>query len=83
MKLTNAETQIYTALNDVPGEIVSMRDLCNILESIREPGREANSWQSGNLVAVHMRNLRKKLQEAGSSEQIECVRGVGYRLIFD
>jgi two-component system alkaline phosphatase synthesis response regulator PhoP len=40
-----------------------------------------NSLSWSNVLDVHMKNLRKKLQNDNGSEQLfETVRGVGYRL---
>jgi len=35
---------------------------------------------ASNVVEVHIRNVRKKLLQAGSNGQIQTVRGAGYRL---
>ena len=35
---------------------------------------------NSNVVEVHIRNVRRKLSEAGNHGQIETVRGAGYRL---
>jgi DNA-binding response OmpR family regulator len=35
---------------------------------------------NSNVVEVHVRNVRRKLSEAGNHGQIETVRGAGYRL---
>jgi DNA-binding response OmpR family regulator len=43
-----------------------------------------NLWDQGfdgdsNVVEVHVKNVRKKLSQAGHDEYIETVRGAGYR----
>jgi len=35
---------------------------------------------SSNVVEVHVKNVRKKLTEAGTNARIETVRGAGYRI---
>ncbi|HUJ73621.1 MAG TPA: winged helix-turn-helix domain-containing protein [bacterium] len=35
---------------------------------------------ASNVVEVHVRNVRRKLAQAGKHGQIQTVRGAGYRL---
>jgi DNA-binding response OmpR family regulator len=35
---------------------------------------------SSNVVEVHVKNVRKKLTEAGTNARIETIRGAGYRI---
>ncbi len=78
MKLTFAETNIYEILRMKAGSVVPTDLFIDFLESIRKPSYDFGLWNSSNLIAVHIRNLRKKLPEG---ETIETVRGVGYKLI--
>ena len=74
------------------GEIPLTRMEFNVLEMMmRHPGQALSRdqivsrlWRldadpGSNAVDVHVKNLRKKLIEAGHAETIETVRGVGYR----
>lgn len=79
MKLTFAETNIYELLRAKPGSIVDKDVLIDFLGTIRKPGYDFGDWNGSNLVAVHIRNLRKKLLKG---QTIETVRGIGYRLII-
>lgn len=73
MKFTPAEQHLYDVLSDNVGDVVTIDDLAATLET--------DSWNSSNLVAVHIRNIRTKLADSDSVERIETVRGVGYKLI--
>src|SRR5581483_12070015 len=42
--------------------------------------REFNYTSFSNVVDVHIKNLRKKLNRAGEKNMLETVRGAGYRL---
>lgn len=76
--LTRAETELYDTLFNHRNTVVPTDDLGAVLDTIRKPGQERNTWNAGNLVAVHIRNLRKKIP---TTQSIETVRGVGYRLV--
>ncbi len=75
-ELTRAEVAIYGELIAHKGQIVETSALAYALDRVRRPSLSADAFKLGNLVAVHIGNLRKKL----SVEKIETVRGVGYRL---
>lgn len=44
-------------------------------------GNEADNMDSFNLLTVHLKNLRRKLQKSGAELEIKNVYGVGYQLI--
>lgn len=56
-----------------PGVVVNRDDLLNHLWDFNYVGLS-------NVVDVHIKNLRRKLDAAGSEGVLETVRGVGYRL---
>lgn len=56
-----------------PGVVVNRDDLLNHLWDFNYVGLS-------NVVDVHIKNLRRKLDAAGSEGMLETVRGVGYRL---
>lgn len=76
LPLTAREFALLHALMDRKGEVVPRAEL---LESVWD----ANYDGLSNVVDVHMSNLRRKLETAGSEDPIETVRGVGYRLRRD
>ncbi len=57
-----------------PNEAISREDLSNKVWDFA-------SLTLSNVLDVHMKNLRKKLDEMDSSSRIETVRGVGYRFV--
>lgn len=57
-----------------PGEVYTREELCNQVWDFN-----AMTWS--NVLDVHMKNLRKKLQASGNSARFETVRGVGYRFV--
>ena len=59
-----------------PGEVLSRFDL---LEGAWDSGYENRS----NVIDVHIRQLRERIDEPFGLESIETVRGVGYRLSED
>ena len=73
IELTNKELLLLEYFMRHPNQIVS-RD--QVLNQLWEVGAEPNS----NVVAAHMRRLRRKLAEHGCEPLIETVYGVGYRL---
>ncbi len=72
--LTAKEFQILELLMQHPHQILS-RD--QILNQVWALDQDAVS----NVVAAHMRLLRRKLAQAGTTTVIETVYGLGYRLI--
>ncbi|MGD9796334.1 MAG: response regulator transcription factor [Acidimicrobiia bacterium] len=71
--LTAREFALLHYLMDRTGEVVRRSDL---LEAVWD----ANYDGLSNVVDVHVANLRRKLSLPGSSDPIETVRGVGYRI---
>lgn len=56
-----------------PNQVVNREDLLNHLWDFNYVG-------FSNVVDVHVKNLRRKLDSAGSRGVLETVRGIGYRL---
>ena len=70
VSLTATEMRLFLALADVPGAVLSRRQL---LERVWEH----DPWQDeAHLVNVHVQRLRAKV----GAERVETVRGFGYRL---
>ena len=78
-RYTRAEQEIYNALVKAKPEPLSSDDIGAILDTIRKDGQNSNNWNSGNLAAVHIRNIRAKLPK---TQAIETVRGIGYKLVL-
>ena len=72
--LTLTEFRILYLLLRSRGEEVSRKELVQELFD-KEP------WEVGRTTDVHIRNLRKKLEDAGARGcTIETIRGIGYRI---
>jgi len=56
-----------------PNQVVNREDLLNHLWDFNYVG-------FSNVVDVHVKNLRRKLDSAGGAGILETVRGIGYRL---
>jgi len=56
-----------------PGEVVNREDLLAHLWDF-------NYESFSNVIDVHVKNLRRKLDEGGRESVLETVRGIGYRL---
>jgi DNA-binding response OmpR family regulator len=56
-----------------PNEVINREDLLTHLWDF-------NYESFSNVIDVHVKNLRRKLDEAGSGGILETVRGIGYRL---
>ena len=76
LKLTRAEQEIYNLLVKSKPAVASIESLLDALPVSRH---ERTSYNDGNLIAVHIRNLRRKLPK---TQAIETVRGVGYKLVL-
>ena len=72
LDLTPTEFRLLETLARVPGRAFSRMEL---LEAALP---ESDALE--RVVDVHLKNLRKKLDNAGVGEMLETVRGVGYRL---
>ncbi|HVY72992.1 MAG TPA: response regulator transcription factor [Candidatus Paceibacterota bacterium] len=57
-----------------PGEVFTREELSNHVWDF-------NSMTWSNVLDVHMKNLRKKLERTETSPRFETVRGVGYRFV--
>lgn len=50
-------------------------------DELLEHAWDFNYSAFSNVVDVHVKNLRKKLEQAGADARIETIRGVGYRFV--
>lgn len=57
-----------------PSEVISREDLSNKVWDFA-------ALTLSNVIDVHIKNLRKKLDDADTVSHIETIRGVGYRLV--
>lgn len=73
LSLTPTEFRLLTRLANAPGRVFSRLEL---LEAAL-PESEAVE----RTVDSHLKNLRRKLAEAGGAGLLQTVRGVGYRLV--
>lgn len=73
LDLTQKEFAVLEYLMRRPGEVVRRDEL---LDRLWDFNYDAFS----NVVDVHVKNLRKKLNEENRQSIVEAVRGVGYRL---
>jgi two-component system OmpR family response regulator len=73
LALTPKEYTILVLLAVRPGAVVSRMHLA-------EQVWHADLIAIDNLIDVHIKNLRRKVLDAGSSLQVETVRGQGFRL---
>ena len=71
--LTLKEYSLLECFMCRPNEVISREELFNQVWDFN-----ALSWS--NVLDVHMKNLRKKLEQGNRPVQFETVRGVGYRL---
>lgn len=72
--LTLKEYALLECFIQRPGEVFTREELCNQVWDFN-----AVTWS--NVLDVHMKNLRKKLNGYSNSARFETVRGVGYRLV--
>lgn len=73
--LTRKEYQLLIYFISNQGKVISKNALVAHLWS-----EDMSSGESLNFVYTHIKNLRKKLQESGSSDYIKSVYGMGYKL---
>lgn len=71
--LTLKEYSLLECFMRRPGEVLTREELFNQVWDF-------NSLSWSNVLDVHMKNLRKKVEQAGNDPLFETVRGVGYRL---
>jgi two-component system, OmpR family, response regulator AdeR len=72
LTLTPAEFRLLETMARAAGKAFSRTELLDAAL----PGSDALE----RVVDVHMKNLRKKLQDAGATDLLKTVRGIGYRL---
>ncbi|RIH92591.1 Transcriptional regulatory protein BaeR [Meiothermus granaticius NBRC 107808] len=72
LDLTLAEFRLLEAMASAPRRAFTREELL----AVALPESDA----LGRTIDVHMKNLRRKLEEAGAPGLLETVRGVGYRL---
>jgi two-component system OmpR family response regulator len=73
LELTVKEFALLELLMRHPGEVLSRE---RILDHVWDDEYDASS----NVIDVHLKNLRRKVDGAGGPGLLETVRGVGYRL---
>ena len=74
VSLTLKEYALLECFLRRPGEVLSREDLFNQVWDF-------NTLTWSNVLDVHMKNLRKKLESTEGSTRFETIRGVGYRLV--
>ncbi len=72
--LTLKEYSLLECFLRRPGEVFTREELCNQVWDF-------DAMTLSNVLDVHMKNLRKKLQVPGNNTRFETVRGVGYRFV--
>ncbi len=74
VSLTLKEYALFECFLRRPNEVLSRETLFNQVWDF-------NTLSWSNVLDVHMKNLRKKLERADNAVRFETVRGVGYRLV--
>lgn len=72
LPLTATEFRLLVCLAAAPGRVFSRTEL------LERSMPESDALE--RTVDSHLRNLRRKLADAGAAEALETVRGIGYRL---
>jgi two-component system response regulator BaeR len=72
LALTPVEFRLLKLLRDAPGRALSRDDLRSWVYEDRRIVHDRT-------IDTHVKNLRRKLEEAGLAEAISAVYGVGYR----
>ena len=72
ISLTNKEFQVLEYLMKYPRQVIQS-------DRIRRQIWEINAYNYSNIVAAHVRRLRRKLESIGCSNIIETVPALGYR----
>ena len=75
LDLTPVEMRLLATLHQQPGRVFSRDELINA-------AYEDYRVVSDRTVDSHIKNLRHKLQQAGASDLIQAVYGVGYRFLI-
>jgi two-component system OmpR family response regulator len=73
LDLTLKEFELLHYLMRHPNEVLNREDIYVHLWDF-----EDNSFS--NIIDVHVKNLRRKLEDRGDDKIVETIRGVGYRL---
>lgn len=76
IRLANKELALLELFMRRPGEVVSRYELLEYAWDLASDNRS-------NVVTVHIRRLREKIDRPFNRESIETVRGAGYRLRTD
>ncbi|MBY0472666.1 response regulator transcription factor [Patescibacteria group bacterium] len=74
ISLTLKEYSLLECFVRRPGEVFTREELSNHVWDF-------NSMTWSNVLDVHMKNLRKKLEKGSGTPRFETVRGVGYRFV--
>ncbi len=74
VSLTLKEYSLLECFFRRPGEVFTREELSSQVWDF-------NAMTLSNVLDVHMKNLRKKIQKSGNSVRFETVRGVGYRFV--
>lgn len=72
--LTLKEYSLLECFLRRPGDVFTREELCSQVWDF-------NAMTMSNVLDVHMKNLRKKLEKNSNSSRFETVRGVGYRFV--
>lgn len=72
--LTLKEYSLLECFLKRPGEVFTREELSSQVWDF-------NALTLSNVLDVHMKNLRKKLNQNGNAARFETIRGVGYRLV--
>lgn len=73
LPLTATEFRLLAALAETPGRVFARSEL------IERCMPDSDAIE--RTVDSHLRNVRRKLGQAGAGEMLETVRGIGYRLV--
>ena len=74
MELTKKEYQLLLYFIVNKGKVISKNAITQHLW-----GDDMNAQDNADIIYTHIKNLRKKLQEAGSADYLKAVYGTGYK----
>ena len=74
MELTKKEYQLLLYFVVNKGKVISKNAITQHLW-----GDDINAQDNADIIYTHIKNLRKKLQEAGSGDYLKAVYGMGYK----